>query len=224
MLAGVDHHLILLYSNACGILREGNVIITGGSGKAGHKVDEYGLGGFIQAWPQLQQPRLGHACGMINQVEMIKAVTSTNIEPMSQMLIVAGGKRGTTRLDCTEILRPSYSTWMYSAALPFTPEGLRGATISNNFYVTGGFPGPHTGELGCLPFTVLTFPLKRDSSLHCLRDLGPGGHHAEGERLPCCGWRRGRRLILCLRRNDRRDLFCSKPYSYQFACIFEHLA
>ena len=64
------------------------------------------------------------------------------------MLIVAGGKRGGKKLDSTEILRPPYTAWTYTAILPFTLKGISGATIYNNFYVAGGFSKhSHTGEL-----------------------------------------------------------------------------
>ena len=75
---------------------------------------------------------------------------------ISQVLIVAGGMGDNNRLGSTEILRPSSGTWLYISPLRFDLEGLRGASIRDKFYISGGISGPqgngkpHTGQF-CQP-------------------------------------------------------------------------
>ena len=53
-----------------------------------------------------------------------------------QVLLVTGGYDG-NRLDSTELLLPSATSWTYSAALPSPRWQLRGATLNNKVVVTG---------------------------------------------------------------------------------------
>ena len=53
-----------------------------------------------------------------------------------QVLLVTGGYDG-NRLDSTELLLPSATSWIYSAALPSPRSFLRGATLDNKVVMTG---------------------------------------------------------------------------------------
>ena len=54
-----------------------------------------------------------------------------------QVLLVTGGSDGNNRLDSTELLLPSATSWIYSSALPSPRSGLSGATLNNKVVVTG---------------------------------------------------------------------------------------
>ena len=54
-----------------------------------------------------------------------------------QVLLVTGGYGGDNRLDSTELLLPSATSWIYSGALPSPRSSLRGATLDNKVIVTG---------------------------------------------------------------------------------------
>ena len=55
-----------------------------------------------------------------------------------QVLLVTGGvTRYGVKLSSTELLLPSATSWIYSAALPSPRAGLRGATLDNKVVVTG---------------------------------------------------------------------------------------
>ena len=55
-----------------------------------------------------------------------------------QVLLVTGGLDSNgNRLDSTELLLPSATSWTYSAALPSPRTRLRGATLNNKVVVTG---------------------------------------------------------------------------------------
>ena len=53
-----------------------------------------------------------------------------------QVLLVTGGYDG-NRLDSTELLLPSATSWSYSAPLPSPRYLLRGATLDNKVLMTG---------------------------------------------------------------------------------------
>ena len=53
-----------------------------------------------------------------------------------QVLLVTGGYDG-NRLDSTELLLPSATSWTYSGALPSPRYYLRGATLDNKVIMTG---------------------------------------------------------------------------------------
>ena len=61
-----------------------------------------------------------------------------------QVLLVTGGRdyngdifTGGSNLDSTELLLPSATSWIYTAALPSPGDGLRGATLNNKVLVIG---------------------------------------------------------------------------------------
>ena len=55
-----------------------------------------------------------------------------------QVLLVTGGRGGDSgELDSTELLLPSASSWMYTAALPSPRASLKGATLDNKVIMTG---------------------------------------------------------------------------------------
>ena len=53
-----------------------------------------------------------------------------------QVLLVTGGYYGGS-LQSTELLFPSATSWIYTAALPSPRDALRGATLDNKVVVTG---------------------------------------------------------------------------------------
>jgi len=111
-------------AEACRIIKEETILITGGVSSGGlTNVDQYDVSKFIKPFPSLQQARYRHACGEV-----------------SGTLIVAGGYNGRP-LDTTELLRPGASAWQFAAALPHKMYGLSGANIGGSFYVTGGYDG-----------------------------------------------------------------------------------
>ena len=54
-----------------------------------------------------------------------------------QVLLVTGGYGGDNRLDSTELLLPSATSWTYSGALPSPRCCLSGATLDNKVVITG---------------------------------------------------------------------------------------
>ena len=103
-----------------------------------------------------------------------------------QVMIVAGGSSGGLRLDSVEMLESAPSSvWRFVAALPHKMSGLRGSTLLNSFYVTGGRDRTrsHSGQSPHLPLN-LTSPFCRDFPVQ-LDDgrLGQGRQFSERKAL-----------------------------------------
>jgi len=107
------------------------VIITGGESTL-RTVSRYGTSGHLEDLPPLNQGRFWHGCGAYID-------NSGN-----QVLLVAGGdgdpydhdRRGF--LSSTEKLSRSSFAWVMVNNLPRKMLGVRGFTLGNNLYMTGG--------------------------------------------------------------------------------------
>merc|ERR1712079_201951 len=78
--------------------------------------------------PDLRTRRRAHACGHY-------------LHNGEAVFIVAGGWDIRNQLSSTEVLRAGSSRWRTGGALPSARRRLRGVTILNQFYVTGGYDG-----------------------------------------------------------------------------------
>jgi len=119
---------------ACAITDEttNTVIITGGTNTK-RTVSRYGSAGHIEDLPSLNQGRYHHGCG---------AYTDDSGE---QVFLVAGGGRREQgwyiRLTSTEVLTRTSSAWESVNNLPRKIAGVRGVTLGNTLYMTGGDDG-----------------------------------------------------------------------------------
>jgi len=120
---------------ACAISDEktNTVIITGGD-YTKRTVSRYGSAGHIEDLPSLNQGRRYHGCG---------AYTDDSGE---QVFLVAGGGRyekggfssELITLSSTEVLTRTSSAWVMVNNLPRKMRGVRGVTLGNTLYMTGG--------------------------------------------------------------------------------------
>jgi len=116
-------------------------ILTGGQFGNSNEVTEYSFrGGESSArdLAPLSIGRWGHACG-----------TYTDHANGLKMLIVAGGRSAADSqlsLSSTEVMDYTGSgSWRQAGLLPTARWGLRGVSIGQDFYVTGGDAGVSTG-------------------------------------------------------------------------------
>ena len=121
------------------------VIIGGWLGKS--QVTAYNLEGHFpdQQIPPLKTGRSDHACGGYNsnegkrvRVDQKMILLLNNNVSTFQVLIVVGGldKRGQV-ISSSEVHIIGNWKWDLLTS-PLTVQGLKGATVANMFYVTGG--------------------------------------------------------------------------------------
>merc|ERR1719477_339578 len=109
---------------ACAIAEETTLIITGGVNTP-NTVSRYGSSGHIEDLPLLNQGRYAHGCG------------SYSDNTGDQVFLVAGGYK----LFSTEMLTRTSSAWVMVNNLPRNIYALRGVTLGNILYMTGGYDG-----------------------------------------------------------------------------------
>ena len=60
----IDCFLSSFFSQACSIELEDRVVVTGGGGYYdGNRVQVYNISGLVETLPNINTPRVGHACG-----------------------------------------------------------------------------------------------------------------------------------------------------------------
>jgi len=106
---------------ACAITEETTVIITGGY-STHNTVSRYGSSGHIKDLPSLNQGRYNHGCGFYSD------------NTGEQVFLVAGG----WDISSTEILTRTSSAWVMVNSLPRKIFAVRGVTLDNILYMTGG--------------------------------------------------------------------------------------
>merc|ERR1711892_133839 len=111
-----------------------SVFITGGYYTM-DRVSRYDSMGFVEDLPSLIVGRYGHGCG------------SCMREDKTQVLIVAGGWDHNINLSSTEVLTSVSPSWTISTRLPRAMYGLRGVTVSNILYMTGGEDSTYRNEI-----------------------------------------------------------------------------
>merc|ERR1711892_541680 len=103
-----------------------SVFITGG-GYHPQTVSRYDLQGWVEDLPQLIDGRDSHGCGSYLRVDG------------TQVLLVAGGAGGGHgSLSSTEVLTGDSPAWTKATPLPRALGGLRGISLDNIVYMTGG--------------------------------------------------------------------------------------
>jgi hypothetical protein len=135
--------------NHCSVLTEdSSILMTGGRGTLTmvqeYTVNDQGDSISSKDLPSLNQGRQAHACGLYYiGATKVSSPPSTSTQGATQVAIVAGGV-GSSILDSTETLDLSNAGahWVLRAGLlPSPRRGLRGATLGNVFYVSGGVDG-----------------------------------------------------------------------------------
>jgi len=112
---------------------EDRVILTGGLDKRNSKnVSVFDKNGFVEQLPDLLTGRFFHACGFFINNDKNK------------VLLVAGGygysrTLGRITLDSTESLLIGDSSWQTEGSLPNAVHGIKGVSISNKIFLTGGY-------------------------------------------------------------------------------------
>ena len=112
------------FSSACAIDLGQSVILTGGT-PFNRKVTELMSDGSSRELPELIIGRKNHGCA---------SYIDTN---RNEVLLVTAGV-DTLWLSSTEIQVTRSSAWQQVAQYPLSVEGLRGATLNNIIYMTGG--------------------------------------------------------------------------------------
>jgi len=124
-------------SNACTIQLDDKFIITGGwpsllsSPPSSALVSAYNGDGFMGYLPNLNRGRYAHGCGYFIS------------EEGNQVFLVTGGAnpQNLNALESTEIYAVGDETWITlpgSGNLPSPRSGLKGASLNNRIFMTGG--------------------------------------------------------------------------------------
>jgi len=119
---------------SCAIKLDDHLIITGGYPFV-TTVSKYGKNGFMMDLASMNTGRRDHACGHYYSV--------TN----ELMYLVTGGYNGNCNNNCntisTEVMSASGTNWYYVGNLPRPTRGLKGMSINNQIFVTGGYMGEY---------------------------------------------------------------------------------
>jgi len=111
-------------------LTSDTVIVTGGYNSKDEYMSyvvRYGVLGYVENLPRLNVGRRQHGCG-------------TYLRGDGQMvLLVAGGiDVDSSGLSSTEVLNMDSESWILTTPLPRDLESLRGTTVGQKIYMTGG--------------------------------------------------------------------------------------
>lgn len=114
--------------DACSIsdpTTESLIITGGGETSRRNTVSRYGVLGFIEQLPSLNQGRRFHACGAYMREDGI------------QVLLVTGGENYGL-LSSTETLSSTSSAWVDTNPLPRKLRGIGSVTLEGLIYISGG--------------------------------------------------------------------------------------
>jgi len=119
-------------SSACTIELDDQVIVTGGHYTL-TRVDIYTMNGWVRELPDLISGRRRHGCGHYfnNDNKMVLLVTGGFITDGDNFTI----------LSSTETLVEGSSAWANAGELPVALQLLRGVSLNNNIFMTGGYDG-----------------------------------------------------------------------------------
>ena len=157
-------------SLSCGIddVERSQLILTGGLHR-GRDVDIYRLEGHDTRMPSLHTGRHSHGCaGYYRQVyEGVKGL----------VLVVTGGLNSLNRsLVSTEMFQFNADRdWNYVSSLPGPVTGLRGVTIDNRIFMTGGY---NNNAGGVSRRDVLRYDVGQDQWVHVGDMRTPRAEHA----------------------------------------------
>merc|ERR1711970_1493771 len=115
-------------SYSCGIpdMSSNSIIITGGD-NALDQVTRYDEEGFVEDLPSLLVGRTDHGCGSFIRSDG------------NMVLLISGGFDGVfTMLSSTEMLVHGSAAWTPGTPLPQARQGIKGVTVDNRLYMTGG--------------------------------------------------------------------------------------
>merc|ERR1719341_358738 len=123
------------YACAMPDLTSDSAILTGGSVGESY-VARYDLNGFVEALPSMLVARQHHGCGSYLRPDG------------TQVYMVAGGNARNgfdySLTASTEMLTSGADTWVLATPLPTARSGLKGVSVDNRVYMTGG--GSYTDE------------------------------------------------------------------------------
>jgi len=113
-------------SDACSIQFENYVLITGGHYTL-TTVSKYDEIGWLEDFPSLNDGRHSHGCGHY--------YNSNN----DLVYLVVGGSNLETITSSTELFTEGASQWMVAATTPIEGMGIRGVSLNNEIFLTGGY-------------------------------------------------------------------------------------
>jgi len=113
-------------SDACSIQFENYVLITGGYYTLSI-VSKYNEIGWLEDLPSLNDERHSHGCGHY--------YNSNN----ELVYLVVGGSNLETITSSTETFTEGSSQWIVAAATPIEGMGIRGVSLNNEIFLTGGY-------------------------------------------------------------------------------------
>jgi len=124
--------------NACAIQLDEFVVITGGQGNGGKFVSKYDMNGWVEDLDELIDARYSHGCGYYysDSNELVYLVTG-GVDPADLEANVL--------LASTEIMVEG-SSWQAVGSLPKACEGLRGISVNNQIFMTGGMGTEHFAD------------------------------------------------------------------------------
>jgi len=120
---------------ACAIKLDKFVIITGGK-YSKTLVSKYDMNGWMKDLATLNTGRYNHGCGFYYR--------DTN---ELTYLVTGGHDNGGHRILSTEIMSSSLARWVYVGNLPTAMYGLKGISISNQIFITGGSNGTDIADI-----------------------------------------------------------------------------
>jgi len=115
---------------SCGIpdISSNSIIITGGynNQQYSNQVTRYDEEGFVEDLPSLLVGRSNHGCGSFIRSDG------------NMVLLVSGGDGMDNALSSTEMLVPGAAAWTFGTPLPQARAWIKGVTVDNILYMTGG--------------------------------------------------------------------------------------
>jgi len=106
---------------------EDRAILTGGIFIHQNKVSVFDKNGFVEQLPDLLTNRGAHACGIF--------INNDN----NKVLLVAGGEGDSGLHASTETFIIGTASWQTAGSLPNNVRHLKGVSISNKIFLTGGY-------------------------------------------------------------------------------------
>merc|ERR1719342_514219 len=110
---------------ACAIKLDDYFVITGGSPSV-TTVSKYDKNGWVMDLTSMNTGRRFHACGHYYS------------DANELIYLVTGGYNGRNIIS-TEVMSASESTWSYVGNLPIAAYIMRGISVNNHIFLTGGY-------------------------------------------------------------------------------------
>ena len=106
------------------------------------RVSQYNEAGWEKDLPTLQTGRSSHGCAYFNNDAGSKVCSiNTKYYPLItfQTMLVTGGYSSGVFLSSTELLVGTAPAWVFTGELPSPRDGLRGAYLDNEIFMTGDY-------------------------------------------------------------------------------------